>query len=297
MSIDCVIIGAGPAGLTAAIYLARFRRSVCLIDAGQSRAALIPISHNFPGFPQGIAGTELLGRLREQARSFGVTVRRSQVTSLAKQDSGFAIRFGDECVTTATVLLATGVEDLKMDIPDWEVATRSGVIRWCPICDGYEGTDQALGLISNAQDGYRHALFLRTYTRQLTLLLRPGGEPLSAEQRRHLEEAAVRVLTRPITAIRSRAAGVAVDIGEESLPFDALYPMVGCAPRVQLVDHWNPAKDANGVLRVDEHQLTSIPGLYAAGDVVHDLNQMSVAAAHATTAATAIHNSLPRNYR
>jgi thioredoxin reductase (NADPH) len=301
-AVDCVIIGAGPAGLTAAIYLARFRRRIRVFDAGQSRAALIPVSHNFPGFPAGIAGSDLLSRLGRQAGHYGVDVRRAWVTAISHGGAGFAVQAGSERLETSTVLLASGVEDskiqdVKMDILDWNAATRSGVIRWCPICDGYEGTDQSLGLISTAQDGYKHAMFLRTYTRRLTLLLRPGGEPLSGEQERHLAEATVRVLTHPITGIRTLAPGIAVDLAGETLQFDAVYPMVGCAPRVQLVDHWQPAKDANGVLRVDEHQQTSIPRLYAAGDVVHALNQMSVGTAHATAAATAIHNSLPRNFR
>jgi thioredoxin reductase (NADPH) len=300
--VDCVIVGAGPAGLTAAIYLARFRRDIRVFDAGQSRAALIPISHNFPGFPEGITGRDLLNRLHKQARHFGVHVRQTRVSSIARDDSGFRVRLGDEFISASTVLLAAGVEDLKVenlntDGLDWDAATRSGVIRWCPICDGYEGTDQSLGLISNAQDGYKHALFLRTYTKRLTLLLRQGGEPLSVEQRRHLDEAMIGVLNQPIIAIRVQTAGVAVEVDGETLLFDALYPMVGCSPRVQLVDHWNPVKDCNGVLQVDEHQQTSIARLYAAGDVVHALNQMSVGTAHATTAATAIHNLLPRNYR
>jgi thioredoxin reductase (NADPH) len=295
--IDCVIIGAGPAGLTAAIYLARFRRNICVIDAGESRAALIPVSHNYPGFPHGVAGKDLLNNLREQAGCFGVDTRHARVKSVTREGHGFAVMFDDECITTSTVLLAAGVEDLKSDIPDWEVATHAGVIRWCPICDGYEGTDQALALISNAQDGYGHALFLRTYTERVTLLLRRGGEPHSAEQLKTLSEAGIRVLADPIQRIQIQDAGIVVELGGETFCFDALYPMMGCAPRTQLLAQWNPAKDKNGVLRVDEHQQTSIQQLYAAGDVVHALNQMSVGMAHAATAATAIHHALPRNYR
>ena len=83
LQVDCAVIGGGQAGLTAALYLARFRRRVVVIDAGQSRAALIPVSHNYPGFPQGICGNELLDRLRAQARLYGVEIVKEQPTRYA----------------------------------------------------------------------------------------------------------------------------------------------------------------------------------------------------------------------
>lgn len=82
--LDALIVGAGPAGLTAAIYLARYRRRIALVDSGESRAALIPVTHNYPGFPNGISGAELLARLTEQALQYGVEVQGGTVGTLSR---------------------------------------------------------------------------------------------------------------------------------------------------------------------------------------------------------------------
>src|SRR5688572_2470965 len=116
--VDCLIVGGGPAGLTAAIYLTRFRRSIALVDEGFSRAALIPKSHNYPGFPEGISGEELLDRLRRQAGRYGAAICHGRVTRIRRSNGGFvgeagAIRFG-----TRKVLLATGVVDRNPTLPN-----------------------------------------------------------------------------------------------------------------------------------------------------------------------------------
>ena len=105
---DCAIIGAGPAGLTAAIYLTRFRRSVRLFDAGESRAALIPTTHNYPGFPFGISGVDLLDRLRGQAARYDVHVEELTVQSLAVTEGMFRLTVRGETVSAATVILCDG---------------------------------------------------------------------------------------------------------------------------------------------------------------------------------------------
>src|SRR3954471_24690223 len=93
---DCLIVGAGPAGLVSAIYLARFRRSFALVDDGNSRAALIPKTHNYPGFPDGVAGVELLARFRAQAERYGARITRATVTSIQPVDNGFIVMAGNE---------------------------------------------------------------------------------------------------------------------------------------------------------------------------------------------------------
>src|SRR5579884_1118294 len=114
--LDCVIIGGGPAGLTAAIYLARYRRRVTVIDAGESRAALIPESHNYPGF-QGINGRALLALLREQAQRYGTDLRRGGVTELVPERDGFLARSTGGDVKARTALLATGLIDARPATP------------------------------------------------------------------------------------------------------------------------------------------------------------------------------------
>src|SRR6478735_1207786 len=93
---DCVIIGGGPAGLTAAVYLARYRRRIVLFDAGESRAALIPESHNYPGFPEGISGPGLLTALRKQAETYGITLISEPIIEVKPESGGFAAKFGED---------------------------------------------------------------------------------------------------------------------------------------------------------------------------------------------------------
>jgi thioredoxin reductase (NADPH) len=298
LEIDCAIVGGGPAGLTAALYLARFRRRIAVIDAGHSRASLIPVSHNYPGFPQGVSGQELLQRLNAQAQHYGVHRLDGTARSLAPTRDGFGLWVDDRPLQAATVLLATGVVDRKPAIPDLRAATLAGTVRWCPICDGYEVAGQRVAMICAPGEGYAHALFLRTYTDQLSWFVHGDAAQIPETQRATLAELRIPVIESPIAEIQvlnGPQVRLLTQDGEWHC-VDTVYPMLGCDPRVELLGGLEPAKDEFQYLYVDEHQRTSIPGIYAAGDVVHALNQMSVGAAHAATAATAIHHALPRNY-
>jgi thioredoxin reductase len=120
-SFDCLIIGGGPAGLTAAVYLARYRRRIILFDGGDSRALLIPKSHNYPGFPEGVSGPELLQALRKQAQAYGVEMIGARITELRRDGEGFTATSGRELIKARFVLLATGIVD---ESPDCQVSTK-----------------------------------------------------------------------------------------------------------------------------------------------------------------------------
>jgi thioredoxin reductase len=108
---DVVVVGAGVAGLTAAAYLGRFRRPALIIDGGTSRAQWIPVSHNIPGFPQGVGREQLLSRVRAQAAQYGAEVLKGWVGSIAQEESGFAVQVDGRTIRTRFIVLATGVED------------------------------------------------------------------------------------------------------------------------------------------------------------------------------------------
>ena len=294
---DCLVIGGGPAGLTAALYLARFRRRVLLVDAGRSRAATIPETHNFPGFPDGIPGRELLARLGEQAARHGAVLERGSVDGLSTTGEGFAARIGGRTVEGARVILTTGVQDRDTGIPDVRAATLNGSVRWCPVCDGFEVIDRDVALVAPPASGPSHALFLRTYTRRLTLFPVPHDEAFSNGAREQLERSDVRLIPERLREILPLPGGrvrVRMASGDQ-YNFDTLYPMLGHETRSQLALGLGAGCDAEGELEVDARQRTTVPGLYAAGDVVHALNQMTVGVAHAAIAATAVHNELERN--
>ena len=164
--LDCLVIGGGPAGLTAAVYLARFRRNVLVIDEGKSRAAQIPESHNHPGFA-GISGETLLERMREQARSYGVGIRRDRVQSLARTGGAFMARIAGRTVRASRVLLATGIADAEPPLREITSAVARTVIRYCPVCDGFEATDKAVAVYGPFGQAASKAFFMRSFTRRV----------------------------------------------------------------------------------------------------------------------------------
>jgi glycine/D-amino acid oxidase-like deaminating enzyme len=137
---DCLIVGGGPAGLTAAIYLGRYRRNVVLIDGNNSRASLIPKSHNYPGFASGISGPDLLEVLRNQALAYGTAVNRGLVRSIAIHPGVLDAETTLGTISARRVILATGLVDNAPGIPRVREAIDEGHLRYCPICDGYEAT-------------------------------------------------------------------------------------------------------------------------------------------------------------
>ncbi|HEU0084275.1 MAG TPA: NAD(P)/FAD-dependent oxidoreductase, partial [Bradyrhizobium sp.] len=168
--LDCVVIGGGPAGLTAAIYLARYRRSVMVIDGRESRAALIPETHNYPGFAAGISGKKLLDVLTAQAETYGVPIVHDRVERLQKAGGWFTAAASGREISAQRVLLATGLVDRTPEIPGLRPAIAEGLVRYCPICDGYEASDQRIGVLGKADIACNKAIFLRSFSRTVTLL-------------------------------------------------------------------------------------------------------------------------------
>jgi thioredoxin reductase (NADPH) len=297
--VDCLIIGAGPAGLTAAIYLARFRREIMVVDNGCSRAAYIPISHNAPGFPNGVSGLHLLERLREQAAHYGVHVVEAEVRAVELSAGAFRCSVGDERVDALAVLLAAGIRDNHLPMHDWNDAILAGVIRLCPICDGYDVIDQNIAIVAMPKNGVRHALFLRSYSPNVTLFCDRKEGQISYEERVMLQQAKITLIEDEITDVGLLGQHqVQVRCSDARLyVFDVLYPMVGDQARSGLASALGVECTEDGQIIVDLHQRTKIAGVYAAGDVVDGLNQIAVATGHAAVAAVAIHNDLPTNFR
>ena len=296
LDLDCLVVGGGPAGLTAAIYLARFRRRFIVVDNGASRADWIPISHNHPGFPQGIEGPVLLERLRAQARRFNAElVSDHEVERLERcPEGGFLGVYGGRVLRARTVLLATGVEDREPELPNLKETVRNGLIRHCPICDAYEATDQRVAIIGYGACSIHETLLLRGYTDDLTLLTLGRDLELTADEKAALRSAGVRVVDEPVTHLTvtdNRIEALCMASGD-MLSFDTIYSALGRRVRSSLALDLGAEHDEDGALITDALQRTSIPDLFAAGDVVKGLAQISVAMGQAAIAATEINNSL-----
>jgi thioredoxin reductase (NADPH) len=292
--LDCLVIGGGPAGLTAAIYLARFHLSIAVVDAGNSRAAQIPRTFNHAGYPGGISGRDLLKLMREQAESFAVHVEMGLIERLERTPEGFVAHGEHRAWSTRTILLSTGVVNNRPQMaPDiHDAALDRGLLRYCPICDGYEVTDKSVGVLGTRSHGFKEAIFLRMYTRDVTLIATDGEHDLSDEERRQLRAAGVMLVDGPCAPLRMEDEQMLVATPYGELGFDSVYPALGSVIRSELATAIGADGTDDGCLVVDEHQRTSIPGLYAAGDVAKGLDQISHAMGEAGVAATTIRNDL-----
>ncbi|WP_270938639.1 NAD(P)/FAD-dependent oxidoreductase [Falsiroseomonas oryzae] len=291
--LDALVVGGGPAGLTAALYLARFRRRVMVADAGQPRAAWIPASHNIPFFADGIPGPEILARQREHLSRYRVPVI-GRIVALARQGRGFvATPEAGPPIRARHVLLATGAVDVEPDLPDLPDAVRRGLVRYCPVCDGFESRDRRIAVIGHGAQGAAEALFLaRSYAEDVTLLTLGRPMEMDDAMRARLARHRVRVVERPVVGLDERDGRIsALRLDGEELRFDILYSALGLRYRTQLAEALGADRDAKGALRVDEGMQTSVPCLYAAGDVVAGLDQIVVGMGHAAIAATRIHNA------
>ena len=295
-SFEAVVIGAGPAGLTAAIYLARFRRSTAVFHTGSSRAALIPRSHNCPGFPQGVSGLELLGRLGKQLEHYDVSVTKAEVTEIRRQNrGGFLLRGNDFEVTARTVLLATGIVDNEPEISNLRDAIRQGHIRLCPICDGYEVIGKNVAVLGPAGKAIEKARFLRPYTDRLTVLL-TGSSEIDLQQRTQLESEGITVEESPVCDVHIDGDEMMVALSARaSANRGALSAALGSAIGSGLAVQMGAACTPEGWSQTRPTSDDYDPGpLCCPGDVVNELNQICVAAGHAAIAATAIYNDLRR---
>lgn len=293
---EIIVIGAGPAGLTAALYLARYRRDVLVIHDHNSRALRIPKTHNAPGFPDGITGPDLIERMTRHAAEFGARIEEDEITDLERSGQGFRLtgRSGTHWESRA-VILASGIFLNQVDLPHdlHEQAIEWGVLRYCPVCDGYEHSDARIGVIGCDSDGAAEALFLRQYSEDITLM--PLSHPeLTAEQKAEMEEVGIAVETGALTALEPREDRMDVRLEGRDAPlsFDVVYPALGSRPRAELAADLGITLKEEGCVPAGSEQDSGIPGFFAAGDVVEGLDQISVAMGHGALAATKAHNWL-----
>ncbi|KAA3452301.1 NAD(P)/FAD-dependent oxidoreductase [Mesorhizobium sp. SARCC-RB16n] len=288
---DVLIVGGGPAGLTAAQYLARFRHRVLVIDAGDPRAALIATSHNCPGFPEGISGPDLLDRLRRHASLYGATLMRGEVFSLTLSDRGFDAETSIGAIRARKVFLATGIVDTAPVLPRLREALAAGVVRLCPVCDGYEVIDRNIAVVGQGDRAFQEAVFLTRFTSRVTILGTLASD-FSTSTRRAAGERGI--VIRDTLARLSPAADGCLAILKDGAKcrFDAVYAALGCKVRSQLALAVGARCCEEGYVTVGEHQQTSVHGMYAMGDVVKALNQIAVAFGQAAIAASNAHGKL-----
>ena len=290
---DTLIIGGGPAGLSATVYLGRSLRSVVVFDCPQpGRSDWVQRNFNYLGFPDGITARELGDRGRQQAERYGAVFIEELVTSLTRRADGlFEARSDTATLLGRTVVLATGVSDRWATFPgSAELIGRS--MHWCIVCDGYEMRGQRVLIIANDSHDAEVALQLCRFTREVTLLVEPGTPPFAEEMNRALSEQSIRVhhgrIASATGAERGMCTAVITDTGE-TIEADHLFSLLGADPNTGLARSLGAGLSPEGYVTVDTEARTTVPGLYAAGDVTRLFSHQVVTAAHeGATAAMAI---------
>ena len=297
--LDCLIIGGGPAGLTAAIYLARFHLDILVVDGGKSRTSWIPCSATSPGFPTELGAPRCYSGCATKLVDMG----RRSIPSSSPRSSAIRIAAcspprGDQAVRRpAPSSWLPGVTNRKppMDEDLHDDALSRGLVRYCPICDGYEVTDKKIGVIGSDSHGVAEALFIRSFTADVTLIAPDKALQLKAEDYEKLRAAGIECVDGPAQAV-AIPDGCIIGLGPSDghYTFDSIYPALGSDTHTQLAEMVKAEFSNEACIKVDSHQRTSVPGLYAAGDVVIGLDQISHAMGEGGVAATTIRNDLAR---
>lgn len=294
---DAVIAGGGPAGLCAALQLGRQRRSVLVTDAGEARNAVSHASHGF--FTRdGMPPLELRRIGREQLIAYpSVTVQETTIQAASRDDDGFALTLATgETIRSRTVILATGVRDELPAIPGFAEQWGRGVIS-CPFCDGWEVRNRPLAvLLGEMHQAMRVAMF-HNLSRDLVVLTN-GAFELDDDARRLVEAEAIAVVTEPIDRIEGdgdRLSRLVLASGD-TMEREALFIAPAMRPRndlaVQLGCEVASEGPMPGMIVVDQMQRTSVPGVFAAGDVTTPMAQVIAAAASGGMAGASAHHHL-----
>lgn len=288
---DAVIVGGGPAGLSAALILGRCRRRVLVCDAGRPRNAAAREIHGFLT-RDGIAPAELRRIARRQLQPYGVELVRGEVTGARRTKDGFTVALaGGRIVSTRMLLFATGVVD-RLPAVDGLRALYGRSVFHCPYCDGWEVRDRPLAVYGRGRGGAGLALSLKTWSRDVTLLT-DGPARIPASARKALAARGIPVFGRRISRLEKRAGGLDVVFRDgERLARRALFFSTGQDHSCDLPRRLGCRFTGKGAIRTDRFERTGVPGLFVAGDASRDVQLAIVAAAEGAKAAFAINREL-----
>ena len=295
---DVIIIGAGPAGLNAALMLGRCRRRVLVCDTGKPRNAASHAMHGFLS-RDGIPPREFLGIAREQLREYDcVELRDIEVTAAACRDSRFQVTLADGSeIVSRKLLIATGVVDNLPEIPGFRELYGRSVFH-CPYCDGWEVRDQPLAIYGRGERGLGLSLELTGWSRDLVLCT-DGPSEIAPDGLARLDRHRIRVREERVVRLEGRAAADGMVRLErivfatgEPLERLALFFTTGPAQHSELVAQLGCEMNEKGTVRTGKYEAAHLPGLYVAGDASRAVQWVVVAAAEGAEAAFAINTDL-----
>jgi len=292
---DVAIVGGGPAGLSAAVWLARYLHHVVLIDSGDPRNWETRGVNGFLGLPR-IRPGELREKGREEARKYGAVLVDDTVETAeqhAEDEFVLSLASGPQ-ITARRILLAIGLKDVWPDIPGLE-RVYGETAHVCPDCDGYEARDLKTVVIGRGRKAVGMALNLTSWTRDIIICT--NGEPPDlddAEYCHKLDALNIPVLTERVISVCAREGRVhclALESGME-LDADKIFFAIGQYPADDLGAQLGCARDAGGHIIVDRNYYTSVPNVFAAGDIIPGAQLAIAAASDGAIASLAIHKTL-----
>lgn len=290
---DALIIGGGPGGLSAGLWLARYRRNVCILDSGKPRNEATWAVHGYPGL-RDPPPHELRRVLIEQARSAGAQWEGCEVVAITGDKNNFIVEKEDGVKYTARrIVLAYGRQDCIPEIKGLDPLYGKSVFH-CPDCDGPSMTEARVGVYGWDRSAALSALYLLTWAQSVALLTDGHDPELDSTARAVLAKYDVEIITEKVTQLCSeseRLAAVEFSNGD-ALPLDGLFFHIGSHPATDLAGKLGCKRDEDGNIEVDRTNETSIAGVYGAGDLTGGPYLAITAAARGVVAALSLHRSL-----
>jgi len=280
---DTLILGGGPAGLSAAVYLGRFLRSVVVVDAGGGRSVGPQLNENYLGFPRGIKASRLRQLGQQQAERFGVTFVDGSITSICGDGGAFALEGSSGRWQGRTVIVATGVTDI------WPAFNKAHSyigksLFWCITCDGFRTRGKRVLLIGADDEAAVTALQFLVYTHSLTFVVAgaDGIRAISPARIVTMRENGIEVLEGCIDRVEGKGGAIRrVIVGDETCEPDLVFSLLGAVPNTQLAAQLGVLVDSTGYVQIDKEQRTNVQHVYAAGDVTGPYAHQVSSAVHA----------------
>jgi thioredoxin reductase (NADPH) len=299
MVYDLAIVGGGPAGLSAAIYAARYKmKSIVLAREFGGTVMKTPHMENWPG-DRSVNGAELMDRMQRHAEAFGAEVRQTDVAKIKKKDKTFLLLTDSGEIEAKTVLLATGTRHRKLGVPGEEEFHGRGV-SYCAVCDCAFFRGKTVAVVGGSDSAAIEALLLAEYAKKVYMIYRKDkirAEPITAERVEKSQK--IEVITNAnVTKINGDQLVRSVTLdrphnGSAELKLDGVFVDIGYDPENGLAAQLGAKLDDEGGILIDREGRTSVPGVYAAGDVTSgSFKQAITAAAQGATAVNCAYNSL-----
>ncbi len=280
---ECVIVGGGPAGLSAAIYLGRFNRYVIVVDNEEGRSSFSQHNENYLGFPEGIDARELRRRGKLQAQRYGVEFQNDEIIRIIKHDHMFTLKGKYRSYESKTVILATGVTDLFPHFDMWKKYVGKSMF-WCITCDGYKMTDKKIVIIGSSNEAACTCMQFLNFTKDIVFVtnIDQGKEQISRKWKIRFREAGIPFYPRCIRKINGNDGFVKEVILDNGLHIQAEFIIneQGSIPCYELAQQIQVKLNKDYYIMVSHEQRTSIEGVYAAGDVTDRFSHQVVTAAH-----------------